>query len=73
MKHLAALDAQASLVSYSVPERSLTVPLGCELPGILERAAVLCSGQPPIKVNGQRRYVDVPEDVARIIWTRLRS
>jgi hypothetical protein len=73
VKHLAALDAQASLASYSIPERSLTVPLGCELPGILERAAVLCSGQPPIKLNGQRRYMGVLEDVARIIWARLRS
>jgi hypothetical protein len=73
VKHLAALDAQACLVSYSAAERSLAVPLGCELPGILERAAVLCSGHPPIKVNGQRRYDEVPEDVAQMIWTRLRS
>ena len=73
VKHLAALDAQASLVSYSVAERSLAVPLGCELPGILERVAVLCSGRPPIRLNGQRRYDGVPEDVARTIWTRLRS
>src|SRR5262249_49144744 len=73
VKHLAALDAQASLVSYSVPARSITVPLGSELPGLLERAAVLCSGRPPVKVNGQRRYEGVPEDVARVIWARLRS
>src|SRR5262249_7054643 len=73
VKHLAALDARASLVSYSVAERSLVVPLGCELPGLLERAAVLCSGRPPIKLNGQRCYDGVPAHVARMIWTRLRS
>jgi hypothetical protein len=73
VKHLAALDAQASLMSYSVAERSLAVPLGCELPGILERAAVLCSARPPIKLNGQRRYDGVTEDVARTIWARLKS
>jgi hypothetical protein len=73
VKHLAALDAQASLMSYSVAERSLAVPLGCELPGLLERAAVLCSARPPIKLNGQRCYDGVTEDVARTIWTRLKS
>jgi hypothetical protein len=70
-KHLAARDAGVSLISYADASRELSVPLGCELPGLLERVATLCSGRAPIKVNGQRKYRDVSRDVAEEIWKRL--
>jgi hypothetical protein len=72
VKYLAALEVGASLVSYSETEQTLITPLGCELPGLLERVATLCSGRAPEKLNGRRQYCDVPKDIAHQIWERLR-
>jgi hypothetical protein len=73
VKHLAARDVASPLVSYSEIDRALLVPLGCELPGLLERAAVLCSGRAPQRRSGQRRYNNIRRDVAESIWVRLTS
>lgn len=66
-KHLAALDQGRSLIAYDQKHQHLLVPLGAELPGLLGRVAVLCSGRLPL-TDVKRRvvlYRDVPEDVAQ--------
>ncbi|WFG36261.1 hypothetical protein GKN94_11355 [Candidatus Lucifugimonas marina] len=44
-KHLAANLEGYRLISYDVQTQELTVPLGAELPGLLDRIACLASGQ----------------------------
>jgi hypothetical protein len=45
-KHLAAAQARVPLVAYDRATQLLTVPIGAELPGLLDRVATLCSGAP---------------------------
>jgi len=74
VKHLAARSEGRPLISYENQISELRVPLGCELPGIYDRAATLCSGisatqhqdRPNIKV-----YRDVPESVAATIFNNI--
>ena len=66
-KHLAALDHGRPLIAYDQKQQHLLVPLGAELPGLLGRVAVLCTGRLPL-TDIKRRvvvYRDVPEDVAQ--------
>lgn len=46
-KHLAAQQFGRPLLSYRRPEQTLLVPRGAQLPGLYERAAVLCGGKLP--------------------------
>ena len=71
VKYLAAADAGQPLLTYIPEDRALFVPMGCELPGLLARAAVMCSAIPPRKENGQVRYGQVPEEIAEAIWCRI--
>ncbi len=66
-KHLAALDAGRPLLAYDTKQQQLLVPLGADLPGLLGRVAVLCSGRLPLADTKRRVivYRDVPEDVAQ--------
>lgn len=64
VKHMAALLAGTRLVHYHTREEALEVPLGAELPGLYERAVVLCSGRLPDRRGGRRRYCGVSPDVA---------
>lgn len=68
VKWLAARDAGISLLAYNSATQDLAVPLGAGLPGLYERAAVLCSGRPPASGNGELIYRNVTEDVASAIW-----
>ncbi len=72
VKYLAARQAMISLVGYDRAHQELLVPLGCELPGLFHRAAILASGRPPKHMQGGWvRYVDVPENIARELVARL--
>lgn len=68
-KHFAASDASFALIGYDEPSRTLLASLGAPLPGLLERAAVLCSGRLPIlRPDGTLAYEGVPLDIAESIW-----
>lgn len=71
VKHaaVAALGRQP-LCAFSGGEMSTPGLVG--LPGLLERAAVLCSGLvAEERTDGRRVYVDVPEPLAREVFQRL--
>ena len=68
-KHLAARDASLALVGYDEPCRTLLASAGAPLPGLLERAAVLCSGRLPTRrSDGTLAYERVPREIAEAIW-----
>ena len=71
VKHLEAKRTGRNLVGYDPGNKQLLVAAGCELPALLDRAAVMCSGVMPSKSNGVLIYPDVSEEVAREIWCRL--
>ena len=69
-KHIAASDSSFSLIGYDEPSRTLLASVGAPLPGLLERAAVLCSGRLPIpRQDGTLAYEGVPREIAESIWT----
>ncbi|WP_444664309.1 hypothetical protein ACT17Q_01655 [Cellulomonas sp. CW35] len=64
-KHAAsALLTARALVAYDERAGDLVVPLGANLPGMYERAAVLESGTAPLKRRGRTVYRDVSPYVA---------
>lgn len=69
-KHLGALMQGQPLLAYDRETESLVVPLGADLPGLYGRAAVACSGLPPVALPraGLLRYESVPEDLARHMY-----
>ena len=68
-KHLAAGDASLALIGYDEPCRTLLASAGAPLPGLLERAAVLCSGRlPSRRPDGTLAYERVPPEIAEAIW-----
>ena len=79
VKHLAANDAGTSLLQYNRRQDSVLVPLGCELPGMYGRAAVLASGFLPatvkVKARGASRrahsYAGFNEDKANLLNSLL--
>jgi hypothetical protein len=72
IKHATTALEGHPLVAYEVNTSSLLAPLGAELPGLYERAIVLCSGKPPQKLaNGLTRYPDVPATHAQVVAARL--
>ncbi|MEU1246342.1 hypothetical protein [Micromonospora arida] len=73
VKHLDALPTGRPLVAYDAKQRCLQVPLGADLPGLYGRAAVLCSGRPPEKVEKLLLYREVPADIADTLAARLAS
>ena len=69
VKYLAARDASLALVGYDEPCRTLLASAGAPLPGLLERAAVLCSGRLPTRrPDGTLAYERVPLEIAEAIW-----
>lgn len=72
-KHLAARQVGVPLVSWDEDLQLLSVPIGAELPGLYARAAVLCSGVLPTRVNEDfsLNYGDISEDFARILTAKL--
>jgi hypothetical protein len=65
-KHLAAATAGSPLVAYDSDRQVLSVPLGAELPGLLDRVATLCSGAPALvqRDSWTVHYPCVPPAVA---------
>ena len=58
-------------IAYDPVTQTLTVPLGGRLPGLWERAAVLCSGRPPQRAGGRHAYREIPPGVAAGLATSL--
>jgi len=71
IKHLAARRQGRSLVAYDATKQEILVPLGAELPWLLDRVAVLCTGARPVRSGGVVAYGGVATGVASDIWTRL--
>ena len=74
-KHLAGASVGRSLLAYHDQNQQLVCPLGAQLPGLYERAAVLSSGLPPVVDLRQSRviYKEVPREVAASVWTAVYS
>ena len=72
-KHLAGAFAGKSLLAYDIQNQQLECPLGAQLPGLYERAAVLSTGLPPVIDLGQAKviYRQVPRDVASTVWAAV--
>jgi len=72
-KHLAAREAGVSLLAYEKDRTALTTLLGAELPMLLERAAVACSGTlPRLRADlGQLEYPAVTPAIARALQLLL--
>ena len=67
-KHLAARDESFALIGYDEPNRTLLASAGAPLPGLYERAAVLCSGRLPTRRrDGTLAYERVPVGIALAI------
>ncbi len=75
VKHLAASAAGVSLLHYESDQQALFAPLGAALPGLAERAAVMCSGKAPRYRSdaGLIEYEDVPRDVAIVLQNHLHA
>ena len=72
VKWMAAQAEGLSLLAYDADRELLITRLGAQLPGLYERAAVLCSGFAPVRrVDGTVVYRDVPADVAATLHDRL--
>jgi hypothetical protein len=55
------------LHKYDPLKKQLMTSLGCDLPGLLSRAAVSCSGRLPSREQGKLVYSDVPAKLAQKI------
>jgi hypothetical protein len=72
VKYLAARELGRSLVGYDRERQSLITPWGAQLPGLYERVAVLCSGEPPVKMSDSTiAYRSVPAVIATALWRKL--
>jgi hypothetical protein len=72
VKWLAARASGRNLLAYDSAHELLVTRLGAQLPGLYERAAVLCSGRPPMKrVDGTVTYEGVPPEVAATLYQLL--
>lgn len=59
------------LHKYDPLKRQLTTSLGCDLPGLLSRSAVSCSGRLPNRDQGRLVYGNVSSELAQKILTLL--
>ena len=73
VKYLAATEMNRTLLYYDRTRKRLVVPIGAALPGLFERAVVLCSGIPPSTHMNKLCYESIPEDVAEAIIRRLNT
>ncbi|MGH7717301.1 MAG: hypothetical protein ACREON_00445 [Gemmatimonadaceae bacterium] len=72
VKWLAARALGLQMLAYEPNAQTLTCPLGAQLPGLYERAAVLSSSRPPTpRANGTVTYDAVAPEVATGLWERL--
>ena len=73
VKYLAATEMKRTLLYYDRTRKRLVAPLGAALPGLYERAVVLCSGIPPSIHMNKLCYESIPDDVAEAIIRRLNA
>lgn len=73
VKYLAATEMKRTLLYYDRTRRRLVAPIGAALPGLYERAVVLCSGIPPSTHMNTLCYESIPYDVAEAIIRRLNT
>ena len=72
-KHLAASARSFALIGYEESSNTLLASAGAPLPGIFERAAVLCSGRlPKRRRDGTLAYECVPVEIAEALWDAWR-
>jgi hypothetical protein len=72
VKWLAALATGVPLLAYDPNEQLLITRLGSQLPGLYERAAVMCSGRAAEpRVDGTVAYRDVPPAIAQALFSLL--
>lgn len=72
-KHLAAKLVDQPLYAYSATGQQFRVPLGADLPGLYERAAVLCGGILPMhdRATNSIVYTSINERFASALAARL--
>jgi hypothetical protein len=72
-KHLAAQMNDQPLHAYAASSQQFRVPLGANLPGLYERAAVLCSGELPTydRATNSIVYGSINEPFASALAARL--
>ena len=72
-KHLAAKLIDQPLYAYSASGQQFRVPLGADLPGLYERAAVLCGGMLPThdRATNSIVYTSINERFASALAARL--
>ena len=72
-KYLSAWNSGRGLVRYNAKMSRLSVPLGAPLPGLYERAAVLCSGQLPLadRESWSLHYDRISQHFAEQLIARL--
>lgn len=75
VKYAAALAVERPLAGYDETSKVLYTPIGANLPGLYERAAVFATGCPPEENYDERiiQYNNVPSDVAGHILKLLMS
>ena len=74
-KHLAGMYHRRVFLTFDPQTSQLECPLGAQLPGLYERAVVLCSGSPP-EIDLRNRkviYRRVPERIAQTVWSKITS
>ena len=70
-KHAAALQVGRRLIEFDSKNSQLRVPLGCDLPGLYARAAVLEGGLLPMVDRGNLIYEAISEEFAEILLDKL--
>ena len=71
----AVMRRKHGILTYDTPTKTLSVPVICRPPLLIERALVLCSGILPHfdSVSRRVKYLNVPPDVARLAARLLRQ
>lgn len=76
-KYVVLKRRRRHVLRYDRHRRSLTLPVSCRPPFLVERALILCSGFPPAYEGGCRggvlHYAEVPESVAATAAALLRQ
>lgn len=70
-KHVAALQVGRRLIEFDSMNSQLRVPLGCDLPGLYARAAVLEGGLLPMVDRGTLVYEAISDEFAEILLDKL--
>ena len=75
VKHMESLRDGVPLIFYDESSQVLSTRLGAELPGLVSRAAVACSGRTPFEDEVERlvKYHDVDLETANKIFQQLRK